>query len=228
MSASTNSLVAKARKFALPAALAGGLILSTTFFLGHNPVHAASAAGPIDEQSVSSLTSLDNAVEAVAARVTPAVVNVSVTSRGSAEQEQGGEGDDRAQNPFGSLPPGLQQFFGNPGQGHGQHMQPQTQIEHGIGSGIIVSPDGYIVTNNHVIDGAMEIRVTLNDRRVLKAKLIGADKLTDLAVIKVNATNLRASPGETRTNCIPVRPCWPLAARSATSSSPSRAASSAP
>ncbi len=196
MSASTNSLVAKARKFAIPATLAGGLVLGTTFFLGHNQVHAASASGPIDEQSVSSLTSLDNAVEAVASRVTPAVVNVSVTSRGSADQDQGGGGDDSSQNFFGSLPPGLQQFFGNPGQGgmHGQRMQPPTQIEHGIGSGIIVSPDGYIVTNNHVIDGAMEIRVTLNDRRVLKAKLVGADKLTDLAVIKVNATNLPSIP----------------------------------
>ena len=75
----------------------------------------------------------------------------------------------------GQLPPGFQQFFG---QG-GRRMPQQPQVEHGIGSGIIISPDGYIVTNNHVIDNATEIRVTLNDRRVLKAKLVGADKLTD-------------------------------------------------
>ena len=79
----------------------------------------------------------------------------------------------------------MQQFFGPMQQG-----PQQPQIEHGVGSGIIISPDGYIVTNCHVVDDAVQIKVTLNDRRVLKAKLIGVDKLTDLAVIKVDATNL--------------------------------------
>ena len=70
-------------------------------------------------------------------------------------------------------------------------MRPQQpQIERGIGSGVIISPDGYIVTNNHVVDGAMEMRVTLNDRRVMTAKLVGTDKLTDLAVVKVDAHDL--------------------------------------
>jgi len=68
------------------------------------------------------------------------------------------------------------------------------QIEHGLGSGIIISPDGYIVTNNHVVEGETDIRVTLNDRRVLPAKLIGADPLTDLAVIKIDAKNLASIP----------------------------------
>jgi serine protease Do len=66
----------------------------------------------------------------------------------------------------------------------------QPQIEHGVGSGIIISPDGYIVTNNHVVDGATNIKVTLNDRRILNAKVVGVDKLNDLAVIKVSASNL--------------------------------------
>jgi serine protease Do len=66
----------------------------------------------------------------------------------------------------------------------------QPQIEHGVGSGIIISPDGYIVTNDHVVDGATSIKVTLNDRRILSAKVVGADKLTDLAVLKVNASDL--------------------------------------
>jgi serine protease Do len=69
-------------------------------------------------------------------------------------------------------------------------MTPQPQIEHGIGSGIIISPDGYIVTNNHVVDGSMKINVTLDDRRVFPAKLVGVDKLNDLAVIKIDAKNL--------------------------------------
>ena len=71
-----------------------------------------------------------------------------------------------------------------------QGMPQQQQIEHGIGSGIILSPDGYILTNDHVVDGSMKINVTLDDRRVFPAKLIGIDKLNDLAVIKIDAKNL--------------------------------------
>ncbi len=68
------------------------------------------------------------------------------------------------------------------------------QIEHGMGSGVVISPDGYIVTNNHVIDGSVDIRVTTSDRRVLKAKLVGADPLTDLAVLKVDENNMTSVP----------------------------------
>jgi serine protease Do len=194
MSASTNSLVAKAKRFALPTGAAAALLLTGAFFLGHNSVHAASGgAMAMDDNSVSSLVALDNAVEAVAARVTPAVVNVSVTSHGSPEEEDAGQdgGGPQGGGQQGAIPPGFQWFFGpqGPQGGHGQRM-PQQQIEHGIGSGIIISPDGYIVTNNHVVDGAMQVRVTLNDRRIFPAKVIGTDKLTDLAVIKIDAKNL--------------------------------------
>jgi len=186
MSASTNSLVAKAKKYGFPVGAVAALLLSIPFVVCHQRVNAASYASPMDDNSVSSLVSLDNAVEAVAARVTPSVVNVSVTARVTGDQE--GDGDqDSGGGPQNQIPPGLRQFFGF---GGGQMQQQQPQIEHGIGSGIIVSPDGYIVTNNHVIQGATQIRVTLNDRRVLPAKLIGADKLTDLAVIKINEKNL--------------------------------------
>ena len=75
-----------------------------------------------------------------------------------------------------------------------QGMKPQPQIEHGVGSGVIISPDGYIVTNDHVVDGATEMRVTMNDRRVFTAKLVGVDKLNDLAVIKIDAHNLPSIP----------------------------------
>ncbi len=84
------------------------------------------------------------------------------------------------------MPPEFRRFFGQ----QMPQMPQGPQIEHGIGSGVIISPDGYIVTNNHVVNGATQIRVTLNDRRVISAKLIGADKLTDIAVITVNAANL--------------------------------------
>jgi serine protease Do len=180
MSQVTNQLVPVAKKMAAPAAVVTAFALGAALFVGHGNVHAAAA---MDDNSVEALTALDRAMEAVASRVTPAVVNVEVTARGNSEAETS---DGQMQgNPFQGLPPGLRQFFGQ-----GPQMPQQQQIEHGIGSGIIISPDGYIVTNNHVVDGATNIKVTLNDRRILNAKVIGVDKLTDLAVIKVNASDL--------------------------------------
>jgi serine protease Do len=179
----TNELVT-AKNLAASAAVVGAFVLGAALFVGHGSVHAATA---IDDNSVEALTSLDHAMEAVAARVTPAVVNVAVTSRGG-EDEDASDGQQQGGQPQGgqmqNLPPQLQQFFG-------QMQRPQQQqIEHGVGSGIIISPDGYIVTNNHVVNGATSIKVTLNDRRILNAKVVGVDKLNDLAVVKVNASNL--------------------------------------
>jgi serine protease Do len=142
----------------------------------------APAAAPLDQNSVAPLLSLDHAMEALAARVTPAVVNVTVTSK---TKEQSG---------MGQLPEGLQQFFGPFGGPFGQQGRPQTQIEHGLGSGVIISPDGYIITNNHVVEGAVDVRVTMSDRRVFPAKVIGTDPLTDLAVIKIQGSNFPSVP----------------------------------
>lgn len=190
MSASTNSLVAIIKKFGVPIGAAAAVLLGGALLLGHTAHAAATLSGgaPMDDDSVSSLVALDNAVEAVAARVTPAVVNVAVTARLTG-QDVDGDGDDQdagGQIPQGAIPPEFRRFFGPLGRG----QNPQSQIEHGIGSGIIISPDGYIVTNNHVVDGATQVRVTLNDRRVFNAKVVGVDKLNDLAVIKINANNL--------------------------------------
>jgi serine protease Do len=151
----------------------------------------APAAAALDSNSVGALLSLDQAMETLAARVTPAVVNVTVVSKGK-EQAQ--------------AVPDMEQFFGpngpfggsNPfGGGHQFRFQtqPQNQLEHGLGSGVIISPDGYIVTNNHVIDGAVDIRVTMSNREVYSAKLIGADPLTDLAVIKISGKDFPSVPG---------------------------------
>ncbi len=203
MPASTNSLVVRAKKLAKPARAVATAAFAVIVLFAHSTAHAASnPASPLDDNSVSSLVALDNAVEAVAARVTPAVVNVSVTSRVSAQNTNADNGQDQGIPPN-ALPPGFGQFFFGP-QGPDTTQGPQ--LEHGIGSGIIISPDGYIVTNNHVVDGAMQIRVTLHDRRVFPAKLVGVDKLNDLAVIKIPATNLtsiawgdstRLQPGQT-------------------------------
>jgi len=176
------------RPFAAALALATVLTVGSYEFLKPAAAKAASAAPPaaaLDESSVSALTALDHAMETLAAHVTPAVVNVTVAAHG---KQQAGSDDDNN---------GIQRFFGPFGHEFGQQFgQPmrRPQIEHGLGSGIIISPDGYIVTNNHVIDGAVDIRVTMTDRRVFSAKLIGADPLTDLALLKVNATNLPSLP----------------------------------
>ena len=96
----------------------------------------------------------------------PSVVHITATQGGG----QGGDSSD----PFGF-------FFGNPGGGGSRG---------GTGSGVVYSADGYIVTNNHVVEDATEIEVTLFDNRTYKAKVIGTDTQTDLAIIKIEATNL--------------------------------------
>jgi len=144
----------------------------------------ASTTAPLDDNSVGALLSLDHAMEALAARVTPAIVNVAVTSK------------TKPQAAAQQVPDDMQQFFS---PFFGNHMHSQPRVEHGIGSGVIISPDGYIVTNNHVVDGAVDIRVTMSDRRVLAAKLVGSDPLTDLAVIKVDGKDLPSVPwGDSR------------------------------
>ena len=143
----------------------------------------APAAAPLDDQSIGPLLSLDHAMETLAARVTPAIVNIAVTSKAKTDSAQG------------QIPDDMQHFFGQFfGPGPMPRMQPQPQIEHVGGSGVIISPDGYIVTNNHVVDGAVDIRVTMSDRKILKAKLIGTDPLTDLAVIKIDGSNFTSVP----------------------------------
>jgi serine protease Do len=187
------------RRFLLALA-AVAMVLSLTAYEFDNSVRAAepaAAAAALDDNSVSALLSLDRAMEALAARVTPAIVNVTVVSKKSglasnpADSSDNNDGDNNSD--------GLQQFFGPFGKQFGRQfgfgqLRPGPQIEHGLGSGVIISPDGYIVTNNHVIDGAVDIRVTMTDRRIVLAKLIGTDPLTDLAVLKIEGSNLPSVP----------------------------------
>ena len=84
--------------------------------------------------------------------------------------------------------PLFQQFFGS-GFG-GQFNMPREQREQGLGSGVIISPNGYLLTNNHVVNGATDVRVTLSDKRELQAKVIGTDPKTDIAVVKIDASDL--------------------------------------
>jgi serine protease Do len=179
-------------KFAVALVLAAAASFATYESIRPTMANAAvvgPAAPPLSEESVNALLSVDRAMENLAAHVTPAVVNVTVTSRSKEDQVSQ------------QLPEGLQRFFDQNGQGgmfgqfFGPNMRPQgPQVEHGLGSGVVISPDGYIVTNNHVVENATDIRVTTSNRRVMKAKLIGTDPLTDLAVIKVDATGLASVP----------------------------------
>ena len=86
--------------------------------------------------------------------------------------------------------PMFRQFFGRQ-FGRGPEV-PKQRREQSLGSGVIVSPEGYILTNNHVVDGATDVKVTLSDRRELKAKIIGTDPKTDVAVLKIEGANFPA------------------------------------
>lgn len=110
-----------------------------------------------------------------------AVVHIKFTQNSKTQTVTVQDPFDFFNDPFG--------FFGQ-GRGGQRQQQVQTPKREGIGSGVIISADGYIVTNNHVVDGADELQVTLNDNREFSAKIIGTDKTTDLALIKINGKNL--------------------------------------
>ena len=119
----------------------------------------------------------------------PAVVNISTTQaarRGSAVPQVPGIEDEEIQEFFRRFVPR------QPGQAPGQGQGPRVPEARSLGSGFIVSTDGFILTNAHVVDSADEIIVRLTDKREYKAKVVGADKRTDVAVIKIEASGLPA------------------------------------
>ncbi len=123
---------------------------------------------------------------AIARSAQPAVVNV--FSSHDVNEEEALE---PSQSPFFD-DPFFRQFFGD--QFPRQFEGPRSRREQGLGSGVIVSSDGYIVTNNHVVEGADQIKVMLADKRTFEAKVIGTDPKTDVAVIKITASNLPTLP----------------------------------
>src|SRR5215471_211954 len=118
---------------------------------------------------------------AVVKTVLPAVVNIS-SSRVVKSAEGGGS--------EGNMDPFLRQFFGD--DFSRRFNVPRERVEKALGSGVIVSPEGYILTNNHVIDHATEVTVTLFDKREMKARVIGTDPRTDIAVLKIEGSNFPA------------------------------------
>jgi serine protease Do len=149
--------------------------------------HAAVAAPAVSAMPAAGLPDFADLVE----KVGPAVVNIRTTANVPSD---------------GGLPPGadngdmsefFRRFFGIPlpqapggGQKGAPDSPPDTEQNRGVGSGFILSADGYVMTNAHVVDDADTIYVTLTDKREFKAKLIGVDDRTDVAIVKINASNL--------------------------------------
>jgi serine protease Do len=127
----------------------------------------------------------------IVSRVAPAVVSIDIEGKTAPQHTVLQGGQDGDQDPFdGSpFPPELRRFFGPGGpEGFGGRLVPQQPMR-ATGSGFFISADGYICTNNHVVENAAKITVRTNDGRELKARLIGHDPATDLAVIKVDGGN---------------------------------------
>jgi len=169
----------------LSLALIGVVCLVLSLVLYSNPRgglsrFALASSQGLDGADINTLEQLNKAYERIANNVTPAIVNIQTTAVIKVSQ-----------SPF-MMDPFFRQFFGDQLPGFGG--VPRNQVEHALGSGIIVSPEGYILTNNHVIAKASDIKVMLSDKRTFKGKVVGADPQTDIAVIKVEGSGLPTVP----------------------------------
>jgi len=155
------------------------LALSGLLYEGHRvfPQFAMAVGSGLNGQEIDTLEQQNKAYERIAESVTPAIVAIQSTQVIKVQQ-----------SPF-MMDPFFRQFFGNV-----LPRVPRDKREKALGSGVIVSGDGYIVTNNHVVAKATQIEVILSDRRHFKGKVVGADPQTDIAVIKIDAQNLPVVP----------------------------------
>ena len=135
--------------------------------------HSYAQDSKVSEQSIDILTKTGQAMAEIAEAVKPAIVNISTTRTIKIQGR-----DQFLDDPF------FKRFFGD------QFKMPKERKTAGLGSGVIVSSDGYILTNYHVIKDADEIKVLLSDKRDFKGKVVGTDPKTEIAVIKIEATNL--------------------------------------
>ena len=131
-----------------------------------------------------SLGAYETSLEDIYTQVNPSVVSIRVVTQQDTSSTT-------SNNPLFNLP-GFQNFFGTPNQNNNQPAQPQ--YSQALGSGFVWSKDGYIVTNNHVINGANKIEVRFSDGTTVPAKLIGADPDSDLAVVKVDNPGFALTP----------------------------------
>ena len=180
-----NANMKKIVNVATPAVCVVALALSVVAF---NKTNAATTPDP--SPAVANVTAGQPVDLTFAAeKALPSVVYIKNTQNSKVQTvEYSDPFEDFFSDPFGG-------FFGRgQGQGNGGRRQRQVQTPKRVaaGSGVIISTDGYIVTNNHVVDGADELLVTLNDNKEYSARIIGADATTDLALIKIDGKNLPA------------------------------------
>lgn len=144
-------------------------------------------AGPVHAQSAPLVRGLPDFTELVE-QVGPSVVNIRTVEKVSGRSGVNGMDEEMLEffKRFGLPMPNI------PRQQRPQRPQPEEEQPRGVGSGFILTSDGYVMTNAHVVEGADEVLVTLPDKREFKAKIIGADKRTDVAVVKIEATGLPA------------------------------------
>src|SRR5512133_2002088 len=139
-----------------------------------------------DDQSIATLRQMGKAFTSISGKASPAVVAIRATKVGRDDSE-GSPG--QPNSPFDEDL--FEYFFRRRAPRQYQPQQPQQQPKQvAQGSGFLVTADGYILTNNHMVGGAEDVQVQLGDRRTLKAKVIGTDPETDVAVIKIDATDL--------------------------------------
>ena len=167
----------------IAALLLGTTVLTGPFLLAPSP--AATAAEGTVTQSAPSQTPPASFAD-LAAKVSPAVVNVSTTQKVKAERANPGMPAFPPGSPFQEFFRQFQDQFGQDGGPGGPEAQPRGKVG-SLGSGFIIDTDGHVVTNNHVIDGADEIMVTLQDGKELPATLVGRDAKTDIALLKVKS-----------------------------------------
>lgn len=141
---------------------------------------------PVDQTPIPRELGGHTSFAPVVKKVAPGVVKIVTTTKArnaSFNGAPGGEMDDM-----------LRRFFGDQFQWRGPRRNMEIPRQQGLGSGVIVTKDGYILTNNHVVDGADEVKVALQDGREFNAKVIGRDPKSDVAVIKIDAKDLPAVP----------------------------------
>ena len=172
----------------LLAIASGGLAFATARVLEAKGNHAASAPNiTLDSRPLERDSRMPTSFADTLKKITPSVVKIDVTTKAMSAADFGDRGQMAPFDP--SDGSGLQRFFQQRGRGSGGMPMPR---EHGAASGVIITPDGYVLTNHHVIEHADKVEVTLQDGRTLTAKVLGDDPKTDLAVLKVEASDLPA------------------------------------
>src|SRR5271154_3221540 len=162
------------------ALLAGGVAVVSTVHAGEQASAKTKSINLIvDDRPLPDDLKLNSSMAPIVKKVAPSVVKIEIKIKEAPVAVNGMQG--LPDDPF------FRQFFGGR-----QRLTAPSEVQHGVGSGVIVTKDGYILTNNHVVDDASELKVTLQDGRVFTARVVGKDPKSDVAVVKIEAEGLPA------------------------------------